>query len=101
MLIIEINSLENGSHRNQNINIEGTELSVPDGWAVIPDGMSIPETFPFVNIVVDGQMVVGIEERPVPDVPEPIPTPSQLDRVEAQVTYTAMMTDTLLPQSEV
>ena len=31
--------------------------------------------------------------------PEPAPepeTPSQLDRVEAQVTYTAMMTDTLL-----
>ena len=29
--------------------------------------------------------------------PEPEPeTPSQLDRVEAQATYTAMMTDTLL-----
>ena len=33
---------------------------------------------------------------PLPD-PEPEPeTPSQLDRVEAQATYTAMMTDTLL-----
>ena len=28
--------------------------------------------------------------------PEPEPEPTQLDRVEAQVTYTAMMTDTLL-----
>ena len=33
---------------------------------------------------------------PLPE-PEPEPeTPSQLDRVEAQATYTAMMTDTLL-----
>ena len=28
--------------------------------------------------------------------PEPAEAPTQLDRVEAQVTYTAMMTDTLL-----
>ena len=34
------------------------------------------------------------DHLPEPD-PEP-ETPSQLDRVEAQVTYTAMMTDTLL-----
>ena len=34
--------------------------------------------------------------NPLPE-PEPEPeTPSQLDRVEAQATYTAMMTDTLL-----
>ena len=28
--------------------------------------------------------------------PEPVKTPTQLDVIEAQVTYTAMMTDTLL-----
>lgn len=28
--------------------------------------------------------------------PEPTETPSQLDMIEAQITYTAMMTDTLL-----
>lgn len=28
--------------------------------------------------------------------PEPVKTPSQLDIIEAQITYTAMMTDTLL-----
>ncbi len=28
--------------------------------------------------------------------PEPVQAPSQLDVIEAQVTYTAMMTDTLL-----
>ena len=30
--------------------------------------------------------------------PEPEPEPTQLDRVEAQSTYTAMMTDTLLEE---
>lgn len=36
------------------------------------------------------------EEPPAPE-PEPVtPEPTQLDRVEAQATYTAMMTDTLL-----
>lgn len=29
---------------------------------------------------------------------ERTPTPTQFDRMEAQVTYTAMMTDTLLPE---
>jgi hypothetical protein len=28
--------------------------------------------------------------------PDPVEQPTQLDRVEAQITYTAMMTDTLL-----
>ena len=29
-------------------------------------------------------------------IPEPVVEPTQVDRIEAQVTYTAMMTDTLL-----
>ena len=37
------------------------------------------------------------ELLPEPEpVPEPDPEPTQLDRIEAQVAYTAMMTDTLL-----
>lgn len=35
-------------------------------------------------------------EYTIEDDGEPEPTPSQLDIIEAQVTYTAMMTDTLL-----
>jgi hypothetical protein len=30
--------------------------------------------------------------------PDPVETPTQLDRVDAQATYTAMLTDTLLPE---
>ena len=53
MKIIEIKVLDNGAHRNQN----GTFSSVPEGWAVIPETMEIPFTFPFVNIVVDNGVV--------------------------------------------
>lgn len=35
------------------------------------------------------------EEDPLPE-PEPEPEPTQLDRIEAQTVYTAMMTDTLM-----
>lgn len=40
----------------------------------------------------DGQYV----HDPLPPDPAPDEQPTQLDRVEAQVVYTAMMTDTLL-----
>ena len=41
---------------------------------------------------VDGEYVYD----PLPETEPPEPEPSQLDVLEAQVTYTAMMTDTLL-----
>lgn len=36
----------------------------------------------------------------VEDIPDPVIEPSQLDQIEAQVTYTALMTDTLLDYEE-
>ena len=39
----------------------------------------------------------GLTYRAAP-LPEPLPQPTQLNRVEAQSTYTAMMTDTLLEE---
>lgn len=95
MKIIEITALDNGAHRNQ----EGTFRTIPSGWAVIPPGMEIPDTFPFVDIEVDGQTVTSMTAGTVPEPePKPTPEPTQLDRVEAQATYTAMITDTLLPE---
>lgn len=67
MRIIEINALKNGAHRNQNHSIS----SVPDGWAVIPDDMNVPETFPFVDITVDNGVVTSMVAGSVPDVPKP------------------------------
>ena len=64
MKIIEIAALENGAHRNQTVS---GVVSVPDGWAVIPDDMAIPETFPFVNIEVDGQTVTAMTAGTAPE----------------------------------
>ena len=61
-----------------------------------PDGSVLVDELPEGNLAdyryQDGEFVYD----PMPE-PDPVPEePSQLDRVEAQVTYTAMMTDTLL-----
>lgn len=70
MNIIEIIALSNGAHKNQTYN--GT--TVPDGWAVIPDSMEIPDTFPFVNLTVDGQTVTSMTAGVIPEPEEPEPT---------------------------
>ena len=111
MKMLEIAALPNGAHRNQTFH-----GNLPDGWAVIPDDMEL-ENYPFGKVTATevthyrevevaghteqkpyGVMTVTAwEPLPMPEPePEPEPKPSQLDRVEAQVTYTAMMTDTLL-----
>lgn len=68
MLIIEIAALDNGAHRNQTCH-----GIVPEGWAIIPDEMELPDTFPFVDIEVEGVFVVSMTAReiPVPEEPEP------------------------------
>lgn len=97
MLIIEIQPQENGAHRNQKPS--GDLRTIPEGWAVVPDSITVPETFPFVDIEVDGQTVISMTAGIVPEPePEPEPEPTQLDRIEAQAAYTAMMTDTLLTE---
>lgn len=48
MWIVEINALDNGAHRNQS----GTFSRIPDGWAVVPDGMET-ENFPFGEVEVE------------------------------------------------
>lgn len=99
MLIVEIQPLENGARRNQKPS--GDLRTIPAGWAVVPDSITVPETFPFVDIEVDGQTVISMTAGIVPEPelePEPTPAPTQIDRLESQITYTAMMTDTLIPE---
>lgn len=98
MKIIEIKALDNGAHNNQTIyNVDPSKFPIPEGWAVIPEDMVIPDTFPFVDITAKDGVVTSMIAGTMPE-PEPKmePEPSQLDILEAQVTYTAMMTDTLL-----
>lgn len=76
MLIIEIAALENGAHRNQT----GHLRIIPDGWAVVPYSIEIPDTFPFVNIEVVGRMVIAMTPGVVPE-PEPMPEPQEVPDV--------------------
>ena len=78
MRIIEITALENGAHRNQT----GTFAVVPDGWAVIPESIAIPDTFPFVDLEVDGHTVTAMTAGTVPE-PEPEPEPTAEERIAA------------------
>lgn len=98
MQIIEINALENGAHRNQS----WTGGHIPDGWAAVSGNITIPDTFPFVDIEVDENgTVTAMTPREVPQAepePEAEPEATQLDRIEAQTMYTALMTDTLLEE---
>lgn len=98
MTIIKIEPYENGAHANQTIY---SVIPVPDEWALVPEDMLPLESFPFGDAEVeeiDGVMTVTKwtpGKLPDPE-PTPPPEPTQLDRVEAQALYTAMLTDTLL-----
>ena len=95
MKAIEIAVLENGAHRNQTFH--GT---LPDGWAVVPDALDCVN-FPFGDVEaeeIDGVMTVTKwtpREIPVREETDEIVI-TDMDRLEAQVFYTAMMTDTLM-----
>ena len=77
-----------------NLNQENRILSVTfDRYAPVdqPRVIELPEGNVCDYLFVDGEYVYD----PLPVV-EPEVVPTQLDMIEAQVTYTAMMTDTLL-----
>ncbi len=95
MRLIEIKALENGAHCNNNTS---AIFSVPDGWAVIPDDMECAN-FPIGEITVDESTPPVVTSWTPGVMPEPVEAePSQLDIIEAQVVYTAMMTGTLLEE---
>ena len=98
-MYVEIKKLSNGSHIFQ----DGGPLF--DGWAIVPENIQIPDTFPYVNIEVEqvernGKKYMEVISMTAGErlVEETVETPTQLDRIEAQVTYTAMLTNTLLEE---
>ena len=112
MWIVKIEENPNGSHSN---NCSGQITTVPEGWAMIPGDMELPDTFPFVSLEAEEvihyrevMVAPGVwEKKPFPMMtvtsmipgimpPASEPEPSWQERTEAQITYTAMMTDTLL-----
>lgn len=103
MIIIEIQPLSNGAHANQTVpGASPATFPVPAGWAVIPEGMETPN-FPFGTVTVDSSTPPVVTSWSAGEIPETEPeaateTATELDRLEAQVAYTAMMTDTLLTE---
>ena len=97
MKIIEINALTNGAHRNQS----GANV-LPEGWAIIPDDTIIPESFPFVDIEVDGNVVTSMTAREVPKPDISIIKQSKLDEIkQACEDYICAGTDVTLPDNTV
>ena len=80
MQMLEITAHENGAHRNQT----GRFIRVPTGWAIVPENMELPDSFPFVDIEVEGQAVTQMTAREVPPTPEPEPVvPTAEERLSA------------------
>ena len=63
-------------------NIEQVFSEVSNGWSEANEKIAKAEAYNGEYEIIDDG--------------EPAPAPTQLDRIEAQTTYTAMMTDTLL-----
>lgn len=82
MKYIKINRNENGSHNNQ---FGGAFPG--EGWAIIPEEMTIPSSFPFVDIEVLENIVVSMKEKEVPF-------------YEPSITLTEIILSTLVDQEE-
>lgn len=74
MRYIKINEESNGSHLNQ---CGGTLPS--NEWAIIPDDLLIPNSFPFVDIIVEDGIVTEIIAK---EIPEPIVPEDMIDDTE-------------------
>ena len=54
--------------------------------------MAIPETFPFVDLVVEGSKVVSMTAGVVPDPePQPEPEPTETEQLRADVDFLSAM----------
>ena len=70
MNMLEIKALDNGAHRNQTYH--GV---LPDGWAIIPDGM-VCESFPFGEVEAEEiNGVMTVTKWTPGTIPEPEPEP--------------------------
>ena len=92
MKIIEVSALPNGAHRN----MASSGISkAPDGWAVIPEELDIPDTFPFVGIEeeeIEGVMTVTALTPGAP--PEPDLDPIKAQRIaQSKVDLAAYLED--------
>ena len=85
MNYIKIETNANGSHYNQFGGVRG------EGWAIIPEDMVIPNTFPFVNIEVENGVVTSMTEGTVPEPTPYIPQPTPYEQLRADVDFIMAM----------
>ena len=79
MKIIELSALSTGAHRNME---SSAWLAPPEGWAMIPEEMALPDTYPFVEVEaeeIDGVMTVTALTPGT--VPEPDLEPIKVARI--------------------
>lgn len=78
MRMIEIEALQSGAHRNQ-----AYHGVLPYGWAIVPDGMDMPN-YPFgvveADLVNDVMTVTGWTPGIIPE-PEPISEPEDTEAI--------------------
>lgn len=81
------------------VEVEKEISKIRDTGEVNDDGVAIMETYTEMEMVTEVReyTMMTVTAMTEGSLPEAVPEqPSQLDQIEAQVTYTAMMTDTLL-----
>ena len=84
---IKIEPFDTGSHDNYTTNEDLEQL---EGRATIPDDMQIPDTFPFVDIVVKDGVVTKMTPKVMPE-QEQFPV-SNIEQIRADIDYIAAMT---------
>lgn len=79
MIVISIDPNQDGSH---DIQVYSADVPPVTGFAVIPDGMELPDTFPFVGVEAENGTVTRLTPGVVPEPPEPTPEPTPAVSVE-------------------
>lgn len=113
MKIIEISALSNGAHRNR---ASSAILSVPEGWARVPDEMDTPN-FPFGSVTVEDiggvptvtNWTAGVIPEPEEPEEEKIPTNEELakenkelkSKLEAAIESNSMLEECIAEMAEV
>lgn len=90
MTIIKIQAFDNGGHSNQTV--FGSEITPPEGWAIVPDDMDTPN-FPFGDIEVDESVPPVVTRWVAREIPEPepdvyIPSEDRLSSLESALAQT-------------
>lgn len=98
MHIICLTPLEEGVYNDHS---SDSIIAPPDGWAMIPEGLLKPPTFPRLGSIeaaeIDGVMTVTEwTAGEIPEQPEVAEEPTEMEQLRADVDYIAIMTGVAL-----